>query len=102
MFQQTPLKRVQFSYSPAYARVGVFVALFVMAASLLSGLIFAPQKAYAANATNSTLNFQARLENTAGNIVADGYYNVQFKLYDGDTPGGTAGSGAGFAGTNLW
>jgi Carbohydrate binding domain len=39
--------------------------------------------------TNSTVNFQARLENAAGAIVPDGNYNVEFKLYNAATePGG--------------
>ena len=42
-------------------------------------------------ATASTLNFQARLLNSSGSLVADGNYSVQFKLY-------TAVSG----GTNEW
>ena len=41
--------------------------------------------------TTSTINFQARLEGTAGAIVPDGTYNVQFKLYDASS-----------AGTLLW
>ena len=40
-------------------------------------------------ATSSTINFQARLLSSSGNLVPDGYYNVQFKLYSADT-GGTA------------
>lgn len=38
-------------------------------------------------ATNSTLNFQARLQNASGGIVADGYYNIEFKLYNVDSNG---------------
>lgn len=33
-------------------------------------------------ATSGTVNFQARLMTAAGNTVADGDYNVEFKLYD--------------------
>ena len=43
--------------------------------------------------TNSTLNFQGRLLTSSGNVVVDGYYNLQFKLYDGGTSGGPAGTG---------
>ncbi|HYH75126.1 MAG TPA: glycosyl hydrolase family 28-related protein, partial [Candidatus Saccharimonadales bacterium] len=32
-------------------------------------------------ATSGTINFQARLLTAAGNVVPDGYYNVEFKLY---------------------
>ena len=46
-------------------------------------------------ATNPTINFQGRLLNSQGAVVADGYYNIQFKIYqDGlgtavGNPGGT-------------
>lgn len=56
-------------------------------------------------APSSTLNFQARLLGSSGAIVPDGYYNVQFKLYNAasggsalwtetryDTNGATAGN----------
>lgn len=33
-------------------------------------------------ATSDNINFQARLQNTTGSIAPDGYYNIQFKLYD--------------------
>ncbi|MGI9027656.1 MAG: beta strand repeat-containing protein [Candidatus Saccharimonadales bacterium] len=38
-----------------------------------------PAPAYAA--TSSNLNYQARLLNSSGSIVPDGYYNIEFKLY---------------------
>ncbi len=38
-------------------------------------------------ATSSNLNYQARLLNSSGNLVADGYYNLEFKLYDADSGG---------------
>ncbi|HUC89311.1 MAG TPA: hypothetical protein VMR45_00755 [Patescibacteria group bacterium] len=52
-------------------------------------LLIKPPRAVAI--TSSTVNFQARLMNSSGAVVPDGYYNVQFKLYD-------ALSG----GSNLW
>lgn len=38
----------------------------------------------------STINFQARLMNNTGSIAPDGNYNIEFKLYDHATNGGTA------------
>lgn len=98
MSSQTPLKRVPYSRTLVLTMVGVFSLVSILTGSSL----LSPQKANAALATNNTLNFQARLETNTGAIVPDGYYNVQFKLYDGDTSGGPAGQGVGFAGTNLW
>jgi len=63
---------------------------FVLFLVLLTGVILytrvgAPEHAQAAVPT--TLNFQARLLNSSGSIVADGYYNVEFKLYDAASGG---------------
>lgn len=41
-------------------------------------------------ATNTTINFQARLLAASGTIVPDGNYNVEFKLYDTASAGSTA------------
>jgi hypothetical protein len=41
-------------------------------------------------ATNGTINFQARLLNTAGSIVPDGNYNVEFKLYNASSSSGSS------------
>ncbi len=51
----------------------------------LTRLGLGTQTAYAA--TSDNLNFQARLETSAGAIAADGYYNLEFKLYDASTGG---------------
>ena len=40
-------------------------------------------------ATNSTINFQARLESSSGAIATDGTYNIEFTLYNSPS-GGTA------------
>lgn len=70
-----------FMYAPA---LGVFIFAFV---SYLSTPVFA--------ATNPTINFQGRLLNAQGAVVPDGFYNVQFKIYQDGTgtavgnPGGT-------------
>ncbi len=54
--------------------------------------------AYAATGINKTINFQGRLYNAQGATVPDGYYNVQFKIYqdgDGQSAGNSTGSPAG-------
>lgn len=40
-----------------------------------------------AAAASDTISFSARLKNTAGGNVPDGYYNVDFKLYSSQTGG---------------
>lgn len=52
----------------------------------------------AATGVNQNLNFQARLLNNSGGVVPDGYYNIQFKIYqdgNGLQPNNTGGSPAG-------
>ncbi len=49
--------------------------------------------------TSSTLNFQARLLNSAGGIVPDGNYNIEFKIYNADSTTGSQGS---CSGACLW
>ncbi len=62
----------------------------------------AGEPAQAAAGINKTLNFQGRLLNAAGAVVADGNYNMKFKVYqdgDGASAGDTTGSPAG---TLMW
>lgn len=63
--------------------MGVFAVCMCLS---LDGVLHASS---ASAATSSTLNFQARLETSTGAIVADGTYNVEFKLYSASS-GGTA------------
>ncbi|HVS59011.1 MAG TPA: beta-propeller fold lactonase family protein [Candidatus Saccharimonadales bacterium] len=83
MFKPTPLKRELFAHTLKKVFLGVFAV--VVGVAVWQGL--SPVKTDAA--VNNTINFQARLENSAGAIVPDGYYNVEFKLYSVST-GGTA------------
>jgi parallel beta-helix repeat protein len=87
MFQLTPQKRVLFPRTLTPVMVGGFLASLVLFSLALS--IIGTNTANAA--TNSTLNFQARLENASGNIAPDGNYFIEFNLY-------TAASG----GTSIW
>lgn len=58
--------------------IGIF-AVFVCA--LLATVLSLVKPTHTSAATSSTINFQARLESGGGAISADGYYNVEFKLY---------------------
>lgn len=62
---------------------------------VLNTALFFASTTHAANGINQTLSFQGRLLNAAGNVVPDGYYNMQFKLYqdgDGQEAGDTGGT----------
>lgn len=70
-----------------FGRVALcFVVAAVFFGLLLSKLTLLPVNA----ATTSTLNFQARLQTATGAIVPDGYYNVEFKLYNAASSAGSA------------
>jgi hypothetical protein len=61
-------------------------------------LIKSVAPAAAAAGINQQINFQGRLLNAQGAVVADGYYNIEFKIYqdgDGQSVGDTTGSPAG-------
>ena len=73
-------------------------AIAVIAASVitLTGVETTPVSAV--TGTNEQINFQGRLFNAQGAVVPDGYYNIQFKIYqdgDGQSVGNTTGSPAG-------
>jgi hypothetical protein len=70
------------------ALLGVFFAL----------LGLKPAHVQAATGINKKINFQGRLLNSQGATVPDGFYNIEFKIYqdgDGQTAGDTTGSPAG-------
>lgn len=55
-------------------------------------------RTYATTGVSQQINFQGRLYNAQGATVPDGYYNIEFKIYqdgDGKTVGNTTGSPAG-------
>lgn len=71
-----------------------FLGMFLICVVLITTL-FLNSFANAAPGINQTLSFQGRLTNSSGGAVADGYYNMQFKIYQGgtgllaDNPSGT-------------
>ncbi len=88
--------------------IGICQRFFAHAALISAGvaflcLPFIPSTPVSAAAgINEQINFQGRLLNQQGATVADGYYNIQFKIYqdgDGQSVGNTTGSPSG---TLLW
>src|ERR1035438_6906428 len=73
---QTSQKAELFGRTPKLAFMWVFVL----------SLSFSPRTDAA---ISSTINFQARLESSAGNIAANGTYNVEFKLYNASSSSGS-------------
>jgi hypothetical protein len=72
------------------ASMGLFV--------VIAGVVSNNHPAAAATGINAQMNFQGRLLNAQGATVPDGFYNVQFKIYqdgDGQSVGDTTGSPAG-------
>ena len=64
----------------------LLLCVFIVAATVLANISNRPATA----ATNSTINFQARLMAANGAIVPDGDYNVEFKLYNAVTSSGSS------------
>lgn len=69
-----------FNYRQILRHAGFAVILVVFITALFNG---APT--HAAPGINQTVAFQARLMTANGSIVPDGYYNVQFKIYQDGT-----------------
>jgi hypothetical protein len=80
------------------------VFVFVTSVGVFYTRASAPTRVYAA--TSSTLNFQGRLLNSNGSLISDtSTAQIRFKIYDGGTQGGPAGTGqanSGTGGTFLW
>ena len=76
--------------------------LGAVATSVLMSVVLWIAPVQAATGINQTINFQGRLLNAQGALVPDGYYNIEFKIYengDGKSAGDTTGTPAG---TLLW
>lgn len=69
----------------------------MMIVALMTTLIFADSSVSALN-TTKTVSFQGRLQTPSGAVVPDGYYNMQFKIYEGGA-GTTVGNPGG---SNVW
>ena len=66
----------------------MLLGLFAMfACTLLATVLSSIAPQHTSAATSNTINFQARLENDGGAISADGYYNIEFKLYSASSGG---------------
>lgn len=77
------------------------IAFVLLLGVLVVCALFVNSKAHAVTGINSQLNFQGRLLNAQGATVPDGYYNVEFKIYqDGD--GQTVASTGSPLGTPEW
>jgi len=63
-------------------------AIALIFCTIAAGVYFDAKSASAA--TNGTINFQARLMSNTGAIAPDGDYNVEFKIYNTLSSGGTA------------
>jgi len=83
MFKQTLQKRELLVRGPRILGLVTFCVAMILA--IVFSIVTPAAKADAA--TNDNLNFQARLQTASGAIVSDGYYNIEFKLYDVSSSG---------------
>jgi hypothetical protein len=75
-------------------RVLQMAGLITLCVAFITTLLFSTTT-HAVAGVNQTLSFQGRLQTSAGAVVPDGYYNMQFKIYqdgDGTTAGDTGGT----------
>lgn len=75
-----------------------FMVLHALLGVVCAFVLMGAVPAQAATGINKTINFQGRLLNSQGATVPDGYYNIEFKIYqdgDGQSVGDTTGSPAG-------
>lgn len=84
MRRQTSQKAELFARALRTIVLGVF-AVFVCA-FILTEVVTEKTSA----AVSNYLNFQARLETSAGAVAADGNYNVEFKIYSASTSSGSS------------
>lgn len=63
---------------------GILLLCVALITTLFLGVMFA-SPSHAAPGVNQTLGFQGRLLDSTGNMVPNGYYNIQFKIYQGGT-----------------
>ncbi|RYX79327.1 hypothetical protein EON76_01230 [bacterium] len=70
-----------------------FVAMLLTTVALFTTLFFA-HNASAVQSTSKTVSFQGRLQTASGAVVADGHYNMQFKIYQ-DGSGASVGNPGG-------
>ncbi|MEO5691358.1 MAG: NosD domain-containing protein [Candidatus Saccharimonadales bacterium] len=79
--------------SPHIRRFATILIIFLTSAAIGGILLF--NDTSAAPGINQTINFQGRLYTASGATVPDGYYNLEFKIYQDGTgtavgnPGGT-------------
>jgi hypothetical protein len=66
--------------------LSLFILMFFGVASLVLSTNFSKASA----ATSSNLNFQSRLLTSTGAVVADGNYNIEFKIYNASSSSGSS------------
>src|SRR4051812_913910 len=77
--------------SRARIRVGLLISLMTPLLGVIGVLTVLLSSTHPAGATTpANLNFQARLLNAAGAVVADGNYNVEFKIYKASSSSGSS------------
>ena len=99
---EVPIKTKLSSLSRSGFISRIALALAAVGLVLVTAASVDVAPAQAAAGINKTLNFQGRLLTAAGAVVADGNYNMRFKVYQ-DGPGNVAGdTGGTLMWTELW
>src|SRR5688572_14723721 len=84
-------KRVLFLHTPAQRVIGVFgrvwMGVLILFVLTIAAVIVTTKPQTAEAAAQQAINFQGRLSQPGGATVADGYYNVTFRLYAASSSG---------------
>src|SRR3954471_13303175 len=91
-----PLRRQHEKANKTLSSIIALAFAGLLAVSLAAALKPAP--ALAAAGINKNINYQGRLLTNSGAVVADGNYNLRFKVYQ-DGPGNVSGD---TGGTLMW
>ncbi|HEU4914840.1 MAG TPA: hypothetical protein VFT16_05600, partial [Candidatus Saccharimonadales bacterium] len=94
MFKQKPKILTTIRRALLLATIAVVIAVSF-------GMFFG-RSLRATAATSSTINFQARLLTAAGNVVPDGLYNIEFKLYNASSSSGSSQGSCSGDGACVW
>jgi hypothetical protein len=96
------LQKVKWSFLPVPAKRQLVKTLMVLFVGMFSivGISLSQSAKPVSAATSSYLNFQSRLLTSSGAVVADGNYNIEFKITN-DISSADGGTGA-CSGSCLW
>jgi hypothetical protein len=84
------LQLVRISLTTPKKQLAKTISLFILMFFGVASLALSTNFSKASAATSSNLNFQSRLLTSTGAVVADGNYNIEFKIYNASSSSGSS------------